>query len=189
MNRLELKEKIIEEGKTRGIIVTDCKIYDRKEYLEFCITIVNNTARGWVYKHEVQNLIDDLAPIERYHKISNINLDNSRYEIFHVGDDVEINDIWIKVDEGEKEPKEMKVFLVCGPYRSGWMKGKVFETPGENNRVLGIKFNRDIWLLTKDVGIYNLDELKRLIKSGDMREIKMGQPVWIGTHNWSIRKA
>lgn len=190
MNRLELRNKIITEGKKREITVTDCRIYDRGDCLDFCPEIRNNTAKSWVYKHQVENLIDDLAPIERPHKIRQINLDKSRYNLFKVGDEIEVDEIWIRLNAGEKEPtKIIKIGSCCGQYRQGWVRGQVFETPQQNDRALGIKFSRDIYLEDKDCGwISCVSNLEKLITEGKIKKIEKGQPIWSGTYCWTIRK-
>ena len=188
MNRLEFKKLLIEEGSKRGIYITDCNIFDMGEYLNFIPTIRNNTKEEWVYKYQVEELIHDLAPLERPHQIKTINLDDTRYKIFKINDKVEINDLWIRLDAGEKEPDIIDVSLVCGQWKCGWATGAVFETPKQNDRALGVKFERDIWLLERNDWIGHLETLERLIQSGKMKKVEKGQPVWIGTHSWNIRK-
>ena len=190
MNRLELIQKIIEEGKKRGIIVTDCQIYDRGEYLDFHPEIQNNLANNWIYQHQVEKLIDDLAPIERPHKVEKASLDKSRYDLFNIGDEIEVDGIWIRLDAGEEEPKDLiKIGTGCGQYRSGWVKGVVFETPKQNDRALGIKFERDIFIEDPDCGyIGSVMNLEELIQKGRIKKIEKGQAIWSGTHTWTIRK-
>jgi len=188
MNRLEFKELLIKEGSKRGIYVTDCNIFDMGEYLNFIPTIRNNTKEGWVYKYQVEKLIHDLAPLERPYRMKTINLDDTRYKIFKINDKVEINDLWIRLDAREKEPDIIDVSSVCGQWRCGWVTGAVFETPKQNDRALGVKFERDIWLLERNDWIGHLEALEKLIQSGKMKKVEKGQPIWIGTHSWDIRK-
>ena len=190
MNRLELEEEIKEEGLTRGIRITKCNIYDRSDYLEFYPEIENNHAEAWVYPHQVEELISNLAPLERPHKINKIDLDESRYNLFDIGDKIEINNVWIRLNAGENEPKKLiKITACCGQYRQGWVKGEVFETPKQNDRVLGIKFNRDIYIESEKCGwIGDVTNLEQLINEGKIKKIEVGQPIWSGTHRWDIRK-
>ncbi len=190
MNRLQLQQKIIKEGKKRGIIITECRIYDRGTHLDFYPEIQNNNAENWIYKHQVNDLISDLASVERTHEIQQISLDKSRNNLFKIGDEIEIDELWIRLNAGEGEPKDLlKVGTACGQYRSGWLKGVVFETPHENDRALGIKFNRDIFIEDKDCGwIGCVSNLEKLIQEGKIKKVEAGQPIWSGTHVWTIRK-
>lgn len=191
MNRLELQSKIIEEGKKRKITITEIRIYDRgNDGLDFYPEIQNNIAKKWVYKHQVEELINDLAPIERPHTIKEIGLDKSRYNLFSVGDEIEAENLWIRLAAGEDEPKDLiKVGTCCGQYRSGWIKGIVFETPKQNDRALGVKFSRDIFIEDKDLGwIGCVENLEKYIKEGKIKKVEKGQPLWSGTHIWTIRK-
>jgi len=190
MNRLELGKEIIDEGRKRGIVVTKCRIFDRYSYLDFYPEIENNFASTWVYEHQVEQLIDDLALLERPHKIADVRLDGSRYNLFHVGDSIEVDNVWIRLDDGEKEDKDLiKENAGCGQYRQGWVKGEVFETPAQNDRALGIKFSRDVYIEGENVGwISCVEELEKLIRIGSVKKIEAGQPIWAGTNVWSIRK-
>jgi hypothetical protein len=189
MNRLELQDKIIEEGKRLNITFTEIRIYDRGDHLDFYPTIQNNTADGWVYKHQVKALISDLAPIERPHEIKQIDL-NRKCDFFNIDDEVEIDDIWIRLDAGEKEPKDfIKIGSCCGQYRKGWTKGVVFETPMENDRALGIKFTRDIYIADEKCGYFgSVQNLEQYIKEDKIKKIEAGQPIWCGHCTWTIRK-
>lgn len=189
MNRLELQNKIIEEGKKREIALTEIRIYDRGDHLDFYPTIQNNTAGKWVYKHQVETLISDLAPIERSHNIKEIDLDR-KSDFFKVGDEIEVDNIWIRLDAGEDTPKNLiKEGTVCGQYCSGWVKGTVFETPMQNDRVLGIKFPRDIYIEDKNVGwIGCVTNLEKLINENKIKKVEAGQPIWCGHCVWTVRK-
>ncbi len=143
MNRLELEKQIIAEGKKRGIVVKKCAIHSRKDHIDFYPTIENNHANKWVYKHQVEELVRDLAPLERPHIINKIELDESRYDLFKIGDEIEMEGIWIRLDAGELEPDIIKIGSVCGQYRSGWIKGTIFEA---GDRGIGIKFSRTVYL-------------------------------------------
>lgn len=188
MNRLELEAQIIKEGKKRNIIVERCDIHDRGDHLDFYITIQNDYAENWVYKNQIETLIHDLAPIERCHKVQDIRLGKTRYKIFKIGDKVEMEDLWIRLHTNEKEPDIIKVNSVCGPWRSGWITGIIFETPEQNDRLLGIKFDRDVWMLKEYCYIHSITDINNYITEGKMRKVDMGQPIWCGTHSWSIRK-
>lgn len=190
MNRLELQNKIIEEGKTRKITITKCRIYNRGDCLDFYPEIQNNIATGWIYKHQVETLIDDLAPVGRPHKTRDISLDQSRYDLFGIGDEIEMDGLWIRLDAGEAEPKDLiKTGACCGQYRSGWIRGIVFETPEQNERALGIKFSRDVFIEDKDCRwIGCVETLEKFISEGKIKKVEAGQPIWCGTHCWTIRK-
>ncbi len=187
MNRLQLEKEIIEEGSKRSIIITKCSIYDRTDCLEFYPEIQNNEASKWTYEHQVEELISDLAPLDRPHKINKIGLDKSRYNLFKIGDAIEVDNIWIRLDAGEKEPRNLiSISSGCGQYRSGWMKGEVFEA---DNGPLGIKFPRDVYMEDeKPEWIGSVDNLERLIREDKIKKIEAGQPIWSGTHAWSIRR-
>ena len=188
MNRLELEKQIIEEGKNRNIIVTKCNIFkDRELCLDFHVEIQNNFREGWVYKHQVETLIADLAPIEHPHKVIEISLDISRYDLFNVNDLVEVDDIWIKLGFGERESAIIDYSSVCGQYREGWVTGTVVETPKENGRVLAVIFNRDVYLDSKEY--YTMrPQIDAAIQQGRMPTIVKGDAVTIGTHSWTVRK-
>lgn len=190
MNRLELQDIIIEEGKRRNIMLTEIRIYDRGDHLDFYPTIQNNTADGWVYKHQVESLISDLAPIERPHNIEKIDLDR-KCDYFKVGDEVEVDDIWIRLDAGEDEKKVkdlIKFGSCCGQYRKGWVKGILFETPMENDRMLGIKFSRDVFLQDKKCGYVGcVNNLERFIKEDKIKKVEAGQPIYCGHCTWTVR--
>jgi len=189
MNRIELEQEIIKEGVKRRISVTKCDIYDRTDKLSFCITVDNTTKTGWVYKHQIEELTHDLAPLERPHEIQTINLDyNSR--VFSVGDIVEIDGIWIRLDAGEETPTNIiDVGAGCGQYRSGWVTGTVFETPEQNGRLLGIKFERDIYL-SKDTQQWygDVSAIEKAIEDGSLGKVEKGQPIYSGTLRWELRK-
>lgn len=183
MNRMELERQIIEEGLKRGIRVTKCEVYDRGDYLDFYPEIENDYSSKWVYKHQVEGLIYDLAPIERKHKIADrIGIANRS---FNVGDVVELDDVWIRLDAGEVKPKDIiKVGSVCGQYRQGWVTGTVFEKGG----VVGIRFDRDIYLEQDDAGwIGHVGNLEELIRTGKIKKIEKGQPVSCGSASWKLR--
>ena len=165
-------------------------IFNREDRLDFHPEIENNYAEKWIYPHQVEELISDLAPIERPYKIEKIDLDNSRYDLFNIEDEIEVDDIWIRLDAGESTPTELiKIGSVCGQYRQGWVKGKVFETPKQNDRALGIKFERDIYIQSEKCGwIGDVTNLERLIAEHEINKIEAGQPIWSGTHIWTIRK-
>ena len=183
MNRIELEQQIIHEGKKRGIIVTRCRIYDRGAYLEFYPEIRNDTARGWVCEFTVEELIDDLAPLGRRHKINKIELATRD---FVVGDMVEMDRIWIRLDAGEKEPKNLiKVGSCAGQWRSGWVKGKVVT----NDRFLAIKFSRDIWYEEDHHWWGSVQGIEEGIRNGQIKKIDKGQPLYCGTQVWTLRKA
>ena len=187
MNRMELETAINEEGKNRNITVLRCSIYDREKYLEFFLEIENIYADKWVYAHQVEELIHDLAPIERFHKIGSVQLGS---RTFYKGDIVELDNIWIRLDAGEEEPKNfIRVGSCCGQYRKGWVTGKVFETPEQNDHALGIKFDRDIYIEDDSAGwVGYVSDLELLIKNGTVKKIEKEQPVWCGTGRWEVRK-
>ncbi len=186
MNRLELESEIIKEGKKRNIIVTNCPIYDRGDYLEFYPTIKNETSKNWVNKYQVENLIDDLAPIERPHKIGGIRL---AIRNFKVGDIVEIDNIWLRLDAGKKAPEELiKERGGCGQYIGGWVTGEVVETPEINGRALVLKFSMDIYYEEKHEWWGDVEGLEKGIREGKIRKIEKGQPLYIGTQRWELRK-
>lgn len=186
MNRLELQKQIISAGKKKGIIITECRIYDRGKELDFYPEIQNNYSDTWIYKHQVEEIIHNLAPLERPHRIDKIALDESRYDLFKQGDKIEVENIWIRLDAGEKEPKKLiNVSAGCGQWRQGWVKGTVFET----DRFLGIKFDRDVYFEQDEVGwIGSVDNLEKLVREGKIVKLEAGQPTYSGTHLWSIRK-
>ena len=188
MNRLELEEKIKVEGTKRKIKVIQCRIYDRGDCLDFYIDIENNYVKDWTYEHQVKELIDDLAPLERPHKVEKVRL-SRKYNFFKIGDKIEVENIWIRLDAGEKEPKDLDMDSSCGQYRQGWMVGTIFETPEQNDRALGIKFEKDIYIETKDCGwIGNVTNLEKLIQEEKINKVEAGQPIWSGTNVWEIRK-
>lgn len=186
MNRMELAERIIAEGKKRKITITECRIYDRGNYLEFHPTIKNNHRNGWVYEHQVEEIIDDLAPIERPHKTGRVGLD-TRY--FKVGEIVEIDNLWIRLDAGEDTPEEfINIGSVCGQWRQGWIKGEVVETPEQNDRALVVKFTRDIYVWKGDSEwVGDVNNLEKLVREGRIVKIEKGQPIYCGTGTWSVR--
>ena len=190
MNRLELEQQIKKEGLKRKIKITGCRIYDRGNCLDFYPEIENNYAESWIYSHQVDELISDLAPLERSHKVNKIDLDSSRSDLFNIGDKIEVDNVWIRLNAGEDEPENLiKIGSACGQFRQGWVKGKVFETPEQNDRALGIKFDRDIYIESEECGwIGNVTNLEKLIKEGGIKKIEAGQPIWSGTHRWEIRK-
>ena len=189
VNRLELEKQIIERGKEKGIKIISCRIYSRKDDIDFYPEIQNNCAKDWIYKHQVEEIISDLAPLERPHTINKIELDKSRYDLFKIGDEIEIDNIWIRLDAEEKEPEIIKVGSCCGQYRQGWMLGKVIETPKQNDRALQIIFDRDIYIEKDNYEhIGNVTGLERLIREGKINKIEKGQSIYSGTHVWTIRK-
>jgi len=188
MNRMELEQQIIEEGKKRGMTIVECGIYDHETHLVFYPKIRNDTADDWIYEHELTELINDLAPLERHHKVERIVIDRE-FDFFKIGDTVEIDNLWIRLDTGEKEPDTIKVSRGCGTWRSGWVKGKVFETPAENDRMLGVTFDRDVYIEKEDTYFSNVDELERLVKNGEIKKVGKGQAVWVGHCSWTVRKA
>lgn len=186
MNRLELEKEIIAEGKKRKIIITKCRIYDRGDYLEFYPTVKNESAKSWVYAHQVEDLINDLAPVERQHKVNKVELE-SRY--FKIGEMVELDKLWIRLDAGEEEPKKLiKVGSGCGQWRSGWVKGEVVETPEQNDRVLVMKFERDVWIEAEHKWWGDIGGIEKAVVEGKIKKIEKGQPLCCGTGSWDIRK-
>ena len=186
MNRLELEKEIIAEGKKRKITVTKCAIYDRGDYLEFYPTIKNDTAKDWVYANQVEQLISDLAPVERQHKVSRADLE---LRDFKIGEQVEIERLWIRLDAGEKEPKDLiKVGSCCGQWRNGWVTGKVIETPEQNGRALVVVFKRDVWIEKEHDWWGSVDGLEKGIADDKIKKIEKGQPVYCGAGSWDIRK-
>lgn len=188
MNRLELSKQIIEEGKNRGITIVKCHIWSREKYLEFYLAIQNDNAKDWVYEHEIKELIADFAPVERHHTVSDITIDRET-DFFKIGDTAEIDDLWIRLDAGEKEPDIINVSRGCGTWRSGWVKGTVFETPMENDRALGVKFERDVYIEEEGAYFSNVDELEMKVREGKIKKIEAGQPAWVGHCSWIVRKA
>ena len=189
MNRLELAKIIIEEGRNRGIKVIRCGISDwGKEGLKFFPTIDNTTKSGWIYKHQVTELIDDFAPLERLHKIGEINLDyRSRH--FEIGEEVEIDNVWIRLDAGEDEPPDLiDSGSFCGQYIGGWVTGKVVGTPELGGRSLVIKFERDIFLEKNHLWWGDVSTLEKAIRDGKIVRIEKGQPVYCGSCRWEVRK-
>jgi hypothetical protein len=186
MNRLELEKKIITEGKKRKIEVTECRIYDRGEDgLDFYPTIRNDYNIGWVYKHQAAGLIDDIAPIERKHKVGRIGL---AYRTFKKGDIIQMDDIWIRMDAIERD-KDIKNILdygsCCGQWRQGWMKGKVIEF----NEMLTVVFDRDVWYENgESVHINSVTDLEKAQQNGNLIKIEKGQPMYCGFQYWGIRK-
>lgn len=189
MNRIELEKQIIERGKEKGIKIISCKIYSRKDKIDFYPEIQNNYAKTWIYKHQVEEIINDLAPIERPHTINRIDLDKSRYDLFKIGDKIEVDNIWIRLNAEEEQLKTIKIGVGCGQYRQGWMLGKVIETPEQNDRALQIVFDRDIYIEKDDCGwIGDVTGFERLIREGKINKIEKGQSIYSGTHTWTIRK-
>ena len=188
MNRKELEQGIIEEGKKRGIKITECRIYDRGDKLSFYPTVDNATKSGWVYKNQIEELIDDLAPIDRPHEIGEIDLDyHSRH--FEIGEKVELDNIWIRLDADEEEPEDLiRTGTVCGQYREGWVTGIVVETPEQNDRALVIKFGRDIYIEKVQEWWRGVAALEQAIKDGKINKIDKGQPVYCGILRWGVRK-
>lgn len=191
MNRLELEKAIKEEGKRRGVKVTKCGIYDRgEEGLEFFPTVDNVNKSEWIYPHQVEGLINDLAPLERPHKIGTIDLDyKSRY--FEIGEEVELDHVWIKLEEEEEdnEPKSLITYgSMCGLYRGGWVTGKVVGTPEENDRSLIIKFERNIFLEKEHRWWGNVSILEQAIRERKIVKIEKGQSVYCGSCRWEVRK-
>ena len=155
MNRMKLEQNIIEEGKKRGITVTKVEISAQKDPVLFYVTIRNNYAEGWIDESQVRKLIDDLTPLERPYEIPFIHLDRD-FDFFKIGDEVEVNDLMTKDGIGEQ----------------GWVKGTVTETPKENDRVLEIMFDKDVYWEQK----------------GKMIKVKAGKPLSIGHLRWEVRK-
>jgi hypothetical protein len=188
MNRLELSKKIKAEGKKRNIEITEVDIYDRGTHLDFCVTVKNDSATNWVYKHQIEELVNDMAPLERQHEIQDIRIDWGRE--FKIGDIVEIDDLWIRLDADEKEPKDLiKVGLACATWRQGWVKGTVIETPNENDRALAVKFERDVWYEDGKLGwIGHISNLEKLVREDKIKRIDKGQAIYVGTLSWSVRK-
>lgn len=188
MNRKELEQKIKKEGKKRGINITECRICDRGNKLSFYPTVDNATKKGWVYKYQIVGLIDDLAPIERSHEIGSIDLDyHSRH--FEIGEKVELDNLWIRLDAGEDTPKDLIDYgTLCGQYRQGWVTGMVIETPEQNDRALVIKFERDVFIEKEHKWWGNVTALEQAIKEGKINKIEKGQPVYCGTLRWELRK-
>lgn len=188
MNRLELIEAIKKEGSKRGIELPEIHIYDRETHLDFYVIVKNDSASNWVYKHQIESLIDDMAPLERPHKIQEIGIHYDRE--FKIGDIVEIDDLWIRLDADEKEPKDLiKVGSGCGTWRQGWVKGTVIETPNENDRALAVKFERDVWYEDGELGwIGNVSNLEKLVREDKIKRIDKGQAIYVGTLNWKVRK-
>jgi len=185
MNKMELEKQIIEEGKKRSIIVTGCIIHRYKDGLHFRITIKNETVKGWVYPYQVEELVDDIVPLEFFYKIDSIDI---APRSFKVGETVEVKDIFIKLDAGEKEPRIIKGSTYCGQWIRGWVKGKVVETPEQNGRVLAIKFARDIWYQRENILWNDIKELEQAIKSKKLKKIEKGQLLYCGTDIWDLRK-
>lgn len=188
MNRIELERKIKDEGKRRGMKITECRIYNRGDKLSFYPTIDNATKEGWIFKSQIKELIDDLAPIERPHEIGGIDLDyHSRH--FEIGEKVELDGIWIRLDAGEEEQKDLiDAVTYCGQYRQGWVTGIIVEMPEQNDRVLVIKFDRDIYIEEKCEWWSDVTVLEQAIKEGKIKKIEKGQPVYCGTLVWEVRK-
>ena len=190
MNRLELAKQIIEEGRNRGIKITRCGISDwgKEKGLVFFPTLDNVNKSEWIYEHQVKELIDDFAPLERLHRIGDINLDyRSRY--FEIGEEVELDNVWIRLDTGEEEPLDLITYgSLCGQYRQGWVTGKIVGTPEQNDRSLVIKFNRDIFLEKEHKWWGDVSILEQAIKDGLIVKVEKGQPVYCGSCRWEVRK-
>lgn len=188
MNRKELEQKIKKEGKKRGINITECRMYDRGDKLSFYPTVDNATKSEWVFKHQIEELIDDLAPIERPHEIGEICLDyHSRH--FEIGEKVELNNVWVRLDAGEEEPKDLiDAGTYCGQYRQGWVTGTIVETPEQNDRALVIKFDRDIFIGKVHKWWGDSTALEQAFKEGKINKIEKGQPIYCGTLRWEVRK-
>lgn len=189
MNRLELEQEIIKVGKEREIKVTSCKIYDRGERgLEFFPTIDNANRNGWIYKHQAEELINDLAPSERICIVGEISLDY-RTRNFEIGEKIELDNMWIRLDAGEKEQDDLITCgSACGLYRQGWVTGEIVETPEQNDRALVIKFERDVFLEKTPQWWGNVTVLEQAIRDGDIAKVEKGQPVYCGTCRWDVRK-
>lgn len=187
MNRMEFEQQVISEGKKRNILIKSCDVYDRGTRLDFCVTLINENRKEWICKHTVEELLHDIAPIERQHQIQNIRLDHRE---FKVGDKVQCDNLWIKLEFGEKEPKDMDVFSCCGQFRSGWVAGKVVETPQQNDIAVAVIFDRTVYLESEtNVGwIGHVDNLKQLIREDKIKTIEKGEPVYHGSCSWGIRK-
>lgn len=185
MNRLELSKKIIAEGKKRKITITECKVYDRgkKEGLDFSVEIKNENAKDWIYEHQVKDLIADLTPIERPFDIMNITIADRK---FKAGDKVEIDDIWIRLDAGEKEPKIINVGSGCGQYLRGWVQGKVVEI--NDGGMLVVSISRDIWIDNEGKYRGSVMALEEAMKKGEIEKIEKGQPLYCGLGSWDVRK-
>jgi hypothetical protein len=186
MNRMELEKQIIAEGEKRKIQVVKCSIHDRGTHLDFYPEIVNEYANAWVNEYQVEELINDIAPLERPHKIQSMYLAS---RTFYIGENVEIDNVWIRLDYQEKEPKGLiKSSAGCGQYRQGWVKGKVVETPEQNDKALVVVFPRDIWIEKESKWWGDVSTLEKAIQAGQLTKIEKGQPCYCGTGVWSLRK-
>jgi len=185
MNKLELEDRIIKRADMENIEIVKCNIYRKgKNRINILPTVVNNYKDEWISKFQIESLIDEVVPFDIEYEIPSIDLEG-RYSIFKVGDIVEVDNIWIRLDADE-ECSDMVVGAGCGQWRKGWMKGKVFEL---NDGMVGVKFNRDVWIEKPDIGwINDVSELKRLIAKGDIYKVEKGQPVYIGIQSWNLRK-
>jgi hypothetical protein len=186
MNRLELEQKIIKEGKKRKINLESCRIYDRGEYLEFYPIVINESNKTWIYKHRIEELIDDLAPMERPHQINDPKI---AHRTFKIGERVQVFNLWIKLAYKEKEPEGYDGGSRCGQYREGWVLGEVVETPEQNDGAVVVLFDRDVYLEDENCGwIGNVTNLEKLIKEDKIKKIEKGSPVYCGSCLWTLRK-
>jgi len=185
MNRLELEQVIKDEGKKRKIILESCQIYDRGNYLEFYPTLVNEYKKDWVYSYDVEKLIHDFAPIEREHKIDKTHIANRK---FVIGQKVQVDDLWIKIKYGEKNPKCIDVRSVCGQWLSGWVEGRVVETPEQNDRAVVVIFDRDIWYEEKHEWWGCVDGIEKAIKDNKIIKVEKDSPLFVGSCVWNLRK-
>lgn len=189
MNKLELKKLIIDEGRKRGIIVTNCSIVKYSDnVIRITPTIVNEYKDNWILKYQVEDLVADVIPLELVFKVGDVYIDCHR--TFKIDDIVQLDNVWIRLDVGEEEQKDLiDVSAYCGLYRKGWVKGTIFETPEQNDRALGVKFSRDVYI-QKDTKIYinSVSDIENEITKGNIYKVEKGQPVYCGTGIWGIRK-
>lgn len=183
VNRMELEQAIIEEGKSRDITVEEVRIYDRTDYLDFYVTIENAYEDDWTFKYDVKTLIDDMAPLSRPHDISEITIADTNRD-FAEGDRVQCDRLWVN----ENSDIIVKRSSVCGSYEQGWVEGTVNETY-RGGCFVEVIFDETVYYPTENSShISTVYELDRQIESGDIQSIAPGEQIAYSSRCWDLRK-
>jgi len=181
MNRLALKQKIIDEGAKRGIEIKGPTINVQFDPISVFVTIVNDKRSTWVSKYQVENLIYDMMPVERFFDIRKIRLAEHHFE---VDDVVEVRDLWFKRYE-ENNEEDVMIVSASGDWGNGWIRGVIVKI---QRGVYGVQFDRPVYFGNEDLGFSNNHAIEKAVYNNRLKLVTANEIFWVGCCSWSIRK-
>lgn len=184
MNRLELKQQIIDEGLKRDIVINSLTINVEFEPISVFITIVNDSRSTWVAKYQVEELFYDLMPVERPFEVQCIHIANRHLVI---DDIVEVDDLWFRREQDDEEA-DVIISGATKDWGCGWVQGKIVNV---HNGAYRVQFNRPVYYGDKDLKAQywgTTQSLNKAVQEGQLKLCSTDDALWIGCCSWSIRK-